>query len=143
MKRKTISAFIINLFLATGLTTAYATEMFAVKDEHTVIITCMTQQVKTKVPTIQQTRISQCVLADANLASKCLGISTNDYTRIVKSCFTKLQNDKCVSAKLNLPLLKYASCGNGSNPGDCYQQFGYTSDMITKLSRDCQKENAR
>lgn len=137
MNFKTISALILGLNLSASV---YAASNQPSQEEATVVGACMVQKFTNHTPAIPQDKIEKCADESANGVAKCLGITEDDYNGIIKTCIAQLVNDKCVSAKIKVPLMEYANCGYEKDTDACYKKLGSSSDKVKQLSAECQKK---
>lgn len=139
MRLRTLVLATITLSLGTLTINTQAAPTQAEQDEAVVVGACMVQAFIDHTPPVEKEKIEKCANVAADKVPKCLGLSDEEYTNTIKSCLTQLNNAKCVSKKMNVPLIKYADCGYEKNPTACYKALGYTFEKIKQFSADCDK----
>lgn len=106
-------------------------------DDGVVMGACMVTKFKNHNPPIPESKIAECSKTPTDQQPACFGLSNEEYSTMVADCMKLLDNAKCVSGKLKVPLLHYVNCIYDANPKVCFIQLGTTPEIVQQYSADC------
>lgn len=131
----------IAISLSSLLASSFAFAQFGTApDDGVVMGACIVTKFKNHNPPIPESKIAECGKYASDRQPACFGLTNTEYGSMVGDCMKMLENAKCVSAKIKVPLLNYVNCIFDANPKVCFIQLGSTPEAVQQYSADCLKE---